>query len=116
MSDHARAFGLHVRSLRRARGITQDALAVRSGLSPDTIRRVEKGAFSASLDTLRKLCGGLGVAESTLFESFEIGRTDARRELFDLIAGCDDATIALITSIVRVTLVGLADLRAALKG
>jgi transcriptional regulator with XRE-family HTH domain len=78
MSEYAREFGKHVRSLRRARGVTQDALAQRSGLSADTIRRIEHGSFSASIDTLRKLCSGLGVAPSTLFESFELGRTDER--------------------------------------
>lgn len=116
MSDYAREFGKHVRSLRRARGLTQDTLATRSGLSADTIRRIEHGSFAASIHTLRKMCGGLRIAESTLFESFEIGRTDARRELFDLIASCGDSEIALITGIVRAALAGLADLRAALKG
>ena len=53
MSEYAREFGKHVRSLRRARGVTQDALAQRSGLSADTIRRIEHGSFSASIDTLR---------------------------------------------------------------
>ena len=104
MSEYAREFGKHVRSLRRARGITQDALAQRSGLSTDTIRRIEHGSFSASIDTLRKLCGGLGVAPSTLFESFELGRTDERRELFDLIASRDGDEVALVARMVRLLL------------
>lgn len=104
MSDYAREFGKHVRSLRRARGITQDALAQRAGLSADTIRRIEHGSFSASIDTLRKLCDGLGVAPSTLFESFELGRTDARRELFDLICSRSAAEVALVTRVVRALL------------
>lgn len=81
MSEYAREFGEHLRGLRRARGMTQDLLAKRSGLSVHTIRRVEKGSFSASLDTLRKLCLGLGVSPATMFESFELGRNDERREL-----------------------------------
>lgn len=104
MSEYAQEFGKHCRSLRRARGITQDALAQRSKLSADTIRRIEHGSFSASIDTLRKLCAGLGVAPSTLFESFELGRTDERRELFDLIANCDAATLVLVTRLVRTLL------------
>ncbi|HLT35877.1 MAG TPA: helix-turn-helix transcriptional regulator, partial [Enhygromyxa sp.] len=47
-----RPFGRHVRSLRRARGMTQEVLAQRSGLSADTIRRLEHGSFSPSLETL----------------------------------------------------------------
>lgn len=104
MSDYAKEFGKHVRSLRRARGVTQDALANRSGLSADTIRRIEHGSFSASIDTLRKLCSGLGVAPSTLFESFELGRTDERRELFDLISSRTASELVLVARVVRVLL------------
>lgn len=102
MSEYAKEFGKHLRSLRRARGVTQDALAQRSGLSADTIRRVEHGSFSASIDTLRKLCFGLGVAPSTLFESFELGRNDERRELVDMISSRDTAELGLIARVMRV--------------
>ena len=104
MTEYAREFGKHVRSLRRARGVTQDALAQRSGLSADTIRRVEHGSFSASIDTLRKLCFGLGVAPSTLFESFELGRSDDRRELIDLISSRSTAELVLVARVIRVLL------------
>ena len=67
------AFGAHIRSLRRARGWTQNELAQRSRLSPDTIRRIEGGDFSASLDTLRKLGFGFGLSLATLFTAFETG-------------------------------------------
>lgn len=107
MSNYTIEFGKHCRSLRRARGLTQDGLALRSKLSADTIRRIEHGSFAASIDTLRKLCDGLAVAPSTLFESFEIGRCDERRELFDLTAHCDTGTLALVTRVVRVLLDGL---------
>jgi transcriptional regulator with XRE-family HTH domain len=76
-------FGRHVRSCRLARGLTQEALAEASGLSADTVRRLEHGTFSPSLDTLRKLCGGLDMLLSTLFESFELGERDGPRELLN---------------------------------
>lgn len=81
-----RRFGRHVRSCRRARGLTQEALAERSDLSPDTIRRIEHGGFSPSLGTLRKLCMGLNLQLSTLFASFELGEREASRELGDALA------------------------------
>jgi transcriptional regulator with XRE-family HTH domain len=80
-----KTFGRHVRSLRRARGLTQEQVAERSKLSPDTIRRLEQGSFSPSLETLRKLCLGLDLLLSTLFESFELGARDENRELLDLL-------------------------------
>lgn len=104
MSEYAREFGKHIRSLRRARGVTQDALAQRSGLSPDTIRRVEHGSFSASIDTLRKLCFGLNVAPSTLFESFELGHNDERRELLDLLSSRSPTELLIIARVIRVLL------------
>ena len=76
-----RAFGQHIKSLRRARGWTQIELAERARLSPDTVRRIEGGDFSSSLDTLRKLCIGLGVSPATLFASFETGEDPEHAEL-----------------------------------
>ncbi|PRP97667.1 anaerobic benzoate catabolism transcriptional regulator [Enhygromyxa salina] len=81
-----RRFGRHVRSCRRARGLTQEVLAGLCDLSADTIRRLEQGSFSPSLDTLRKLCHGLQLRLSTLFESFELGDRPGSRELADAVA------------------------------
>ncbi|PRQ02746.1 helix-turn-helix protein [Enhygromyxa salina] len=52
-------YKLGLKGLRRARGLTQEDLAERSGLSADTIRRMEQGSFSPSMDTIGKLCHGL---------------------------------------------------------
>lgn len=113
MNEYAREFGKHVRSLRRARGITQDVLAQRSGVSADTIRRIEHGSFSASIDTLRKLCSGLGLQPSTLFESFELGRNDERRELLDLISSRSPRELTMLARVIRVLLDELDELNAA---
>jgi transcriptional regulator with XRE-family HTH domain len=101
MTHDGEGFGRHVRSLRRARGQTQEVLAERSGLSADTIRRLEHGAFSPSLETLRKLCVGLDLMLSTLFESFELGARDESRELTDLLAGRSPREIVLATQVLR---------------
>lgn len=99
--SHGRSFGRHVRSLRRARGLTQEQLAERSGLSTDTIRRLEHGSFSPSLDTLRKLCAGLDLQLHTLFESFELGDRDVTRELRDLILTRRPREIRLACKLLR---------------
>jgi transcriptional regulator with XRE-family HTH domain len=80
------ALGQHVKRLRRARGLTQEQLAERSGLSSDTIRRLEHGSFSPSLDTLTKLCEGLSLSLSTLFTVFELADRDDLQEIVDLLA------------------------------
>lgn len=99
-TSDARSFGWHVRGLRRVRRLTQDQLAERCDLATDTIRRVEHGAFSPSLHTITKLCRGLGIARSTLFESLELCELHpALRELTDLLGGrsLDDVEFGLAT-------------------
>ena len=81
-----RTFGRHIRSLRRARGMTQDRLAEKSDVAVDTVRRLEAGSFSPSLDTLTKVGTGMNLRLSTMFESCEIGATEGTRELADLLA------------------------------
>ena len=85
MNYGGRVFGQHVRSYRRARRLTQEALAELSGLSADTIRRLEHGSFSPSLETLSKLCRGLRVSISTLFEAYELCERNVCRELLDIV-------------------------------
>lgn len=82
--------------------MTQEALADRCGLSADTIRRLEHGSFSPSLDTLRKLCVGLDLMMSTLFESFELGARNEARELLDLLSTRTPRELALATRVLRV--------------
>jgi transcriptional regulator with XRE-family HTH domain len=85
-----KTFGNHVRSLRKPRRMTQELLAERSGLSPDTIRRIEHGSFSPSLTTIRKLCRGFGLELSTFFEAAELGARDRQHELRDLLGTRSD--------------------------
>ncbi len=81
-----RRFGDHLRRLRNSKGLTQEALAERSDLSVDAIRRIERGAFSPSLDTLGKLTVGLDVSLKTLFHSFERERSDQVAEICDFLS------------------------------
>lgn len=63
-------FGRHVKAMRRVRRMTQEDLAAASCLSPDSIRRLERGTFSPSLKTLHRLCEGLRLRIDTLFSSY----------------------------------------------
>src|SRR5688572_6752011 len=81
-----RQFGGHIRNLRLARNLTQEELTERSSLSVDAVRRIERGAFSPSLETVRKLSSGLEVSLRTLFQSFERDRRDHVAEICDYLA------------------------------
>lgn len=79
-------FGSHMRRLRTARKLTQEKLAERSELSVDAIRRIERGSFSPSLETLGKLAVGLNVSLKTLFQDFERERPDQVAQICDFLA------------------------------
>ena len=81
-----RRFGSHIRALREARDLTQEVLAEKADLSVDAVRRIERGAFSPSLNTVAKLAKGLDVSLASLFEGFDRGRRDDVAELADYLA------------------------------
>lgn len=87
--------------MRRARGLTQTELADIARLSPDTVRRVERGSFSPSLATIRRLCGGLGVSLTTLFAGYELGES-TEGELADALRGLGPERRRLALELVRV--------------
>lgn len=61
------SFGGRLRILRRARDLTQDALAARSGISRTTIGALETAAYPLpQIPTVWALARGLGVAPSLL--------------------------------------------------
>ncbi|HZA49093.1 MAG TPA: helix-turn-helix transcriptional regulator [Myxococcaceae bacterium] len=94
-------FGAQIRKLRLARRLTQDQLAELCDLSADAIRRIERGAFSPSLDTIRKLCSGLGISIRTLFEELERKRRDEVAELCDYLEKRNAREVKLAWRVVR---------------
>ncbi len=108
MGDHGseryvskREFGRHIRSLRKARGLTQESLAEKSGVAADTVRRLEYGSFSPRLDTLTKIGAGMKLRLSTMFESCELGGATRDRELVDLLATRSRRDLQLASRVLR---------------
>jgi transcriptional regulator with XRE-family HTH domain len=97
-----RRLGDNLKQLRRSRGLTQEALAKRSKLSVDAVRRIEWGTISPSLDTLSKLVNGLEISLSTLFATFERGRRDDVAELADFLSGRSARDVRWLTRLVKV--------------
>lgn len=95
-------FGKHVRSLRRRRELTQEELATRGRLSADTIRRMEGGGISPSLNTLLGVARGLELRLSTILVGCEVGMVPVEREIGDLLVGRSEEELAVILKVVRV--------------
>jgi len=59
--------GIHLRDLRKERGLSLRALAEMSDLSPNTISLIERGGNPPSVPTLHRLATALGVHISYFF-------------------------------------------------
>lgn len=74
-------------ALRKARGLTQQALADQVNLAVLQIRRYEGGTSQPTLDVIRRLAIALGVsADMLVFDEKERGPSDALRYQFETIS------------------------------
>ncbi|MEA3035656.1 MAG: hypothetical protein QOH04_1421 [Sphingomonadales bacterium] len=61
------AFGARMRALRKARGLSQEALAFASGLDRSYLGEIERGEKNLSLINIRRIGDALGVGAGELF-------------------------------------------------
>lgn len=94
-------FGRRVRSVRLARGLTQEELAGLSDLSVDAIRRIERAAFSPSLRTMSKLCDGLSISLRTLFDDFVPPRRDDVEYICDYLHRRSRGEVSTVWRVIR---------------
>lgn len=96
--EYERAFGATVFSLREVRGLSQEELGLRAGVSADTIRRLEHGRFSPSLRTTRKICHGLDMHPSTLLAAVDVGDAEPSpgRQIADLVDALEPEQAAIV--------------------
>lgn len=74
-------------ALRKARGLTQQALADAVDLAVLQIRRYEGGTSQPTLDVIRRLAIALGVsADALVFDQDERGPDDALRYQFETVS------------------------------
>ena len=62
-------FGKRVRSLRRARGLTQEQLAEAADLNPRTVQKIEAGQINILLTTLARIQSALNCTAGELFDA-----------------------------------------------
>lgn len=61
-------FGAHIRSLRTAAGMSQEAFADKCGLDRTYISGIERGVRNPTLEVINVLAKGLNVKLKTLFD------------------------------------------------
>ena len=60
------AFGRNLRSLRKTKGLSQEALEFDSGLSKNVVGNLERGEANPTLTTIKALAKALGVSPKEL--------------------------------------------------
>ena len=58
--------GIHIKERRREAGLSQEALAEKAGISPNTVSRIEGGLMAMSVETFQKLVQVLGLDANEL--------------------------------------------------
>ncbi|MGG2201395.1 MULTISPECIES: helix-turn-helix domain-containing protein [Paenibacillus] len=71
MAEFIHIVGEQIRKIRKLKGMTQERLAERFGLSFSYISDVERGTSNISLESLGKIISALGVKPAQLFEDIE---------------------------------------------
>jgi transcriptional regulator with XRE-family HTH domain len=74
-----KAFGKRVRELRQIAEITQEELALKSGLDRSYVGQVERGERNVSLANIHKIAAGLGVNASALLEASRVSEPSQKR-------------------------------------
>ncbi len=80
MKTIEKQFGQRLRELRRARGLSQEKLAFKSGMHRTYLGSIERGERNPALKNIAAIAEALGVSLSQLF-SFEDRTSSAGRSL-----------------------------------
>lgn len=62
--DIKEKFGIRLKTLRKEKGLSQEELALKSGLNRPYISAIEKGKRNVSLEVMEKLAGAFEVSIS----------------------------------------------------
>jgi transcriptional regulator with XRE-family HTH domain len=66
--DIKEKFGIRLKTLRKEKGLSQEELALKSGLNRPYISAIEKGKRNVSLEVMEKLAGAMGVEIGELID------------------------------------------------
>lgn len=105
MSELRTLFGSRVRHYRKQRGLTQAAVAEASGLSLETITRIERGVVGVRFDAAERIAKALGVPPAALFSLDDILHANPRlRPFLDRLLVLSDAEIVWVVDLLDTAL------------
>lgn len=68
MADHLDVFTANLRRLREERGLSQEAVGDRAGMTQSQYARIERGDVDPTLKTLKRLATALGLTAADLLD------------------------------------------------
>ena len=91
-------FGAVFRTIRKSKGLNQDEVAERAGLSTSYISAVERGVANPKLDTVESLAKGIGVDPQVLFRfsATSDNFTDVKKRLISALEQCDNESFEIL--------------------
>jgi transcriptional regulator with XRE-family HTH domain len=103
-------------SLRKERGLTQQALADKVGVHVTQLRRYENGSTQPTLEVIRKLAIALAVsADLLVFDKEERGPREELKHRFEALSQFDDDELVVVKSLLD-SLILQHDVKRSLKG
>lgn len=94
--------GQRIRKVRRARNLSQDALAEKVGISTTHMSHIETGNTKLSLAVFVELATALDVrADELLFDSTAADRTASIEEILLVLEGCTPQQVRIIEDLVK---------------
>lgn len=96
--------GTRIRDFRTGRHLSQEALALNSGMHPAYLGKIERGEKCPTVDTVCKICEGLKIPLSELLD-FEMESKPTSKEALhrieNALAGIDEESAVKIAEIVE---------------
>jgi transcriptional regulator with XRE-family HTH domain len=77
--DRKALFGKRIQEIRKARGLSQEGLAERAGISPQYVSNIERGKENPTLDMLFSLADALKVGLTEMCDYESVAHMDRRR-------------------------------------
>jgi transcriptional regulator with XRE-family HTH domain len=104
MGEILKVFGKRLRSLRRAKDLTQEQVAERAGLSLQSVGEIERGRGNPTLVNIERLSAALGEDLTTLFDlgDVKLSKEQAQQELLELLNRATEEQVRAILTMVRV--------------
>ena len=98
MNAFRQSFGTTFRTIRKSKGMNQDEVAERAGLSTSYISDVERGAANPKLDTIEALARGIDVDVMNLFNFTKrnVPPEELKKRIIEYIQNEDDSSIESI--------------------